>query len=107
MSLVRRQVIVRTLRDGRVQLVHRGVKLRWLALPARPVRSVVAKAERAQAERAAGQRAAGGALGEKGTFSPELEWGHFQRVLTAIVRQAPRLPIRASRKSELRNKSEV
>jgi len=58
LSLVRRKVIVRTLRDGRVQLVHRGVKLRWRALPARPVREVrpvvVAKAERAQAERAAG-----------------------------------------------------
>ena len=55
---MRRQVIVRTLRDGRVQLVHRGVKLRWRALPARPLRVVppvvVAKAERAQVERVAG-----------------------------------------------------
>ncbi len=38
MSLVGRKVIVRTLRDGRVQLVYRGRKLRWRALPARPVR---------------------------------------------------------------------
>ena len=38
LSLVRRQVIVRTLRDGRVQLVYRGTKLRWRELPARPVR---------------------------------------------------------------------
>ena len=38
LSLAGRKVIVRTLRDGRVQLVHRGTKLRWRALPARPVR---------------------------------------------------------------------
>jgi hypothetical protein len=39
LSLVRRQVIVRTLRDGRVQLEDRGTKLRWRELPARPVRA--------------------------------------------------------------------
>jgi hypothetical protein len=38
LSLAGRNVIVRTLRDGQVQLVHRGTKLRWRALPARPVR---------------------------------------------------------------------
>ena len=38
LSLVRRQVIVRTLRDGRVQLEYRGTKLRWRELPARPLR---------------------------------------------------------------------
>ena len=38
LSLAGRNVIVRTLRDGRVQLVHRGTKLRWRALPARPAR---------------------------------------------------------------------
>jgi hypothetical protein len=38
LSLVRRKVIVRTLRDGRVQLVYRGKKLRWRPLPARPLR---------------------------------------------------------------------
>jgi len=38
LSLAGRKVIVRTLRDGRVQLVYRGMKLRWRALPARPVR---------------------------------------------------------------------
>src|SRR2546425_918951 len=30
---------VRTLRDGRVQLVHRGKKLKWRELPGRPVRA--------------------------------------------------------------------
>jgi hypothetical protein len=38
LSLVRRPVIVRTLRDGRVQLVYRGRLLKWRALPGRPAR---------------------------------------------------------------------
>ncbi len=33
LSLVRRKVIVRTLRNGRVQLVHRGQQLKWRTLP--------------------------------------------------------------------------
>lgn len=33
LSLVRRKVIVRTLRNGRVQLVYRGQPLKWRALP--------------------------------------------------------------------------
>ena len=39
MSLAGRPVIVRTLRDGRVQLVYRGQKLKWRALPGRPQRA--------------------------------------------------------------------
>jgi hypothetical protein len=38
LNLVRRKVIVRTLRDGRVQLVYRGRKLKWRQLPGRPLR---------------------------------------------------------------------
>lgn len=38
LSLVRRKVIVRTLRDGRVQLVHRGQPLAWRILPEGTVR---------------------------------------------------------------------
>jgi len=38
LSLVRRQVIVRTLRNGRVQLVYRGKQLKWRAVPAAAVR---------------------------------------------------------------------
>jgi hypothetical protein len=38
LSLVRRRVIVRTLRDGRVQLLYRGKKLQWRELPAGNVR---------------------------------------------------------------------
>jgi hypothetical protein len=34
LSLVRRKVIVRTLRNGRVQLVYRGQRLKWRVLPA-------------------------------------------------------------------------
>jgi len=41
LSLVRRKVIVRTLRDGRVQLVHRGKQLRWRSLPAGAVRTAL------------------------------------------------------------------
>ncbi len=50
LSLAGRKVIVRTLRDGRVQLVRRGTKLRWQTLPARPVRQ---HPERGQAVRRA------------------------------------------------------
>jgi hypothetical protein len=38
LSLVRRKVIVRTLRNGRVQLVYRDKLLKWRALPAGAVR---------------------------------------------------------------------
>ena len=38
LSLVRRQVIVRTQRNGRVQLVYRGKLLKWRSLPAGAVR---------------------------------------------------------------------
>jgi len=38
LSLVRRKVIVRTLRSGTVQLVYRGAKLRYRQLPGRPAR---------------------------------------------------------------------
>ena len=46
LSLVRRQVIVRTLRNGRVQLGHRGQPLPWRSLPGgagRTARPVTAK----------------------------------------------------------------
>jgi len=38
LSLVRRKVIVRTLRSGTIQLVYRGAKLRYRRLPGRPQR---------------------------------------------------------------------
>ena len=36
LTLVERQVTVRELRNGQVQIIHRGKKLRWRELPARP-----------------------------------------------------------------------
>lgn len=36
LSLAGRKVVVRTLRDGRVQLAYRGTKLQWRKLPGRP-----------------------------------------------------------------------
>lgn len=41
LSLVRRKIVVRTLRNGQVQLVDRQNKLRWKELPQRPVRLAV------------------------------------------------------------------
>jgi len=38
LSLVRRKIVVRTLRSGQVQLAYRGAKLRWKELPGRPQR---------------------------------------------------------------------
>jgi len=38
LSLVRRKVIVRTLRNGQVQLVYRGKTLKWRTLPEGSVR---------------------------------------------------------------------
>ena len=46
LSLAGKKVIVRTLRDGRVQLERRGVKLRWKELSGRPVRAKVKRAGR-------------------------------------------------------------
>jgi hypothetical protein len=40
LSLVRRKVIVRTLRSGAIQLVYRGAKLRYRQLPGRAQRQV-------------------------------------------------------------------
>lgn len=43
LSLVRRKVIVRRLRDGREQIVYNGQKLKWRLLSARPVRKEAVK----------------------------------------------------------------
>jgi hypothetical protein len=39
LSLTGRKVVVRTLRDGRVQLAYRAKKLKWKELPSRPARA--------------------------------------------------------------------
>jgi hypothetical protein len=46
LSLVRRKIIVRTLRNGRVQLVYRGQPLKWRALPAGAARAAAVKVKR-------------------------------------------------------------
>ena len=53
LSLVRRQVIVRTWRNGRVQLVYRGKLLKWRGLPAGAARKPppVKQAQAARSER--------------------------------------------------------
>ena len=53
LSLVRRQVIVRTQRNGRMQLVYRGKLLKWRALPAGAARQppAVKQARSAQKEK--------------------------------------------------------
>ena len=58
LSLVRRKVIVRTLRSGRVQLVYRGQQLKWRVLPAgavrlaRPAKTKPARPLKTKAEKA-------------------------------------------------------
>ena len=51
LSLAGRKVVVRTLRDGRVQLVYRGQKLKWRSLPDRPVRPQKIKSAKAARRR--------------------------------------------------------
>ena len=46
LSLAGKKVIVRTRRDGRVQLERRGVKLRWQVLSGRPVRASIKRVVR-------------------------------------------------------------
>lgn len=41
LSLVRRKVVIRTLRGGNIQLTYRNTKLKWKELPQRPVRPKV------------------------------------------------------------------
>jgi len=98
LSLVGRKVVVRTLREGRVQLVYRGQKLKWRQLPQRPVRLQqikLAKASRVDQSPGANHPwrrpllRAGRAVGlvrgnkqtninqQKGTFSRKLSKGHF------------------------------
>ncbi len=73
LSLVRRKVIVRTLRNGRVQLVYRGKQLKWRLLPegagrklppAPPPRPLKTKARSAPPARHPWRRDGGGGGGE-------------------------------------------
>jgi len=54
MSLVKRKVIVRTLRDGREQILYGGQKLKWRSLPGRPQRIKTRRALKAKVFRPPG-----------------------------------------------------
>jgi hypothetical protein len=71
LSLVRRKVIVRTLRTGRVQLVYRGQPLKWRLLPAGSVRKKPQPVRRAKPAGPAGESQQRETINQ-GTFSPEL-----------------------------------
>ena len=60
LSLVRRKVIVRTLRNGRVQLVYRGQQLKWRALPEGAVRKKRASEDGEESENENGGASPGG-----------------------------------------------
>ena len=58
LSLVRRKVIVRTLREGRVQMVYRGKQLRWRLLPAGSERKKAGPVKKAKVAEKAPQKKA-------------------------------------------------
>ena len=101
MSLVGRQVIVRTLRDGRVQLVYRGQKLKWRALPGRPQRAKpqAIKAKSVAVAPAVNHpwRRLGGAAGRK--FWREV------KAQGSATKEAARLGVRDCGRSSLRSAS--
>jgi len=101
MSLVGRKVVVRTLRDGRMQLVYRGQKLKWRALPGRPQREKprVIKAQAVVATPTAGHpwRRLGGAVGRK-------YWREVKAQGQA-AQEAARLGLRDCGRSSLRSAS--
>ena len=104
LSLVRRKVIVRTLRNGRVQLVYRGQRLKWRSLPvgaarkARPVKEKRAKAVKTKAEKPPAKnhpwRRDGVGTGKK-------YWNGIKAV-GRQARAASRLGVRASGRPALR-----
>jgi hypothetical protein len=102
LSLVRRQVIVRTLRNGRVQLVYRGQRLKWRRLsvgavrqprPVKPIRKERARAVSVKRTPAASHpwRRVGAGAGRK-------YWRGIQ-----AQRRALRLAVRASGQPPLRS----
>ena len=102
LSLVRRKVIVRTLRNGSVQLVYRGQRLKWRSLPAgaarkqprvKPVGKAIAK--RAPVKRAP---AAGHPWRRDGVGAGRKFWKGIQsegRAVRLAARDSGRPPLRA------------
>ena len=94
LSLVRRKVIVRTLRSGRVQLVHRSKQLKWRSLPAGavrtagPVQAKPTKPLKTKAEKAP---------------AANHPWRRFGGVAGRVGARAARLGVRDSGRSSLRS----
>jgi len=101
MSLVGRRVIVRRLRDGQEQLVYRGQKLKWRALPQRPqrVKPQAMKAPAGVVAPAADHpwRRLGAAVGRK-------FWCQVKAQARA-TQEAPRLGVRDCARPSLRSAS--
>ena len=100
LSLAGKKVVVRTLRDGRVQLVHRGQKLCWRALPERPRRSVVEP--KAQKPRAVVKPAAGHPWRQIG-WGVGREYWRAVKARGRATRAATRLGARDSGRPPLRS----
>jgi hypothetical protein len=103
LSLVRRQVIVRTQRNGLVQLVYRGKALKWRSLPAgetrkpRPVKPAMPTKTKLEKAPCASHpwRRLGVAVGRK-------FWNAI-KVQAEMARAAPRLGVRDSGRPPLRS----
>jgi hypothetical protein len=104
LSLVRRKVIVRTLRSGRVQLVHRGQPLKWRSLPAGPVRTagpVKAKPTKLRKTKAQKAPAAGHPWRRFGVAVGRMFWNRLQT--EGQLAHATRLGVRDSGRPALRS----
>ena len=102
LSLVRRKVIVRTLRNGRVQLVYRGKQLKWRSLPVGAAEdSAAAKAKQPKPVKTKTVQAARGepsvAAGWSGSGAEVLAAGSRRRGRAArlAVRDSGRPPLRS------------
>jgi hypothetical protein len=99
LSLVKRKVIVRTLRDGREQIVYGGVKLKWRGLPGRPERVKARVAMNVKAVKPPGTehpwRRLGMAVGQ--------EFWREAKARGRAVRTAERLGLRNSGRPPLRS----
>ena len=103
LSLVRRQVIVRTQRNGRGQLVYRGQQLTWRALPAgsvrkpRPAKKAVVE-RKAKSKKAAQTPAQNHPWRRDGVGMGRKYWGRIK-----AQGRAPRLAVRDSGRPALRS----
>jgi hypothetical protein len=104
MSLVRRKVVVRRLRNGRVQLVHRDKQLKWRALPEGTVRKQMPVKRKARVERVKKQTvpSADHPWRRPGVGAGRSYWNGI-RARGELVRAAARLGARDSGRPTLRS----